>query len=104
MVNYRKVRHSKIYNLYPNYEGHSKSSKKELEKQDTFPCFSIWLQAPFNALGPTMLKHRNPIREEGYALVLQKLLDCTYDLIVVSKIASTQVGLEFREQEEVRWS
>lgn len=46
---------------------------------------------------PTMLKHCNPITGGGI-LVLPKLLHITYDLISVSKMATTWVGFEFRKQ------
>ena len=49
-----------------------------------------------------MLKNGNPITEEGDILVLQKLSYITYDLIIVSKMATMQVGFEFRKQEEIR--
>ena len=51
-----------------------------------------------------MLKHCNPITEEDGILVLQKLLHSKYDLIIVYKLADTQVGFEFRKQEKVWWS
>lgn len=56
-------------------------TQKELEKQDSFSLF-------FNALGPMMLKHCNPIPEGGI-LVPLKLLHSTYDFIIVSKMVTT---------------
>ena len=45
-----------------------------------------------NALSAMMLKHYNPFTEEYGIQVLQKMCDSTYELIIVSKIVTTQVG------------
>ena len=50
-----------------------------------------------------MLKHCYSITEESGILVLQKL-HSTYDLIIVSKIVTAEVGFEFRKLKEVRWA
>lgn len=56
-----------------------------------------------NSLGPTILKHRNPIMKEGGVLVLQKLHHSIYDPVIVFKMATTQVGYELgRSQMELR--
>ena len=55
-----------------------------------------------NALSLTMLKRCNPITDEGGVLVLQKLPHSTYHAIIVSKMATTKLRLEFREA-EIRW-
>ena len=47
-----------------------------------------------------MLKHWNPITEEGGILVLQKLLHGTYDLIVVLKMVIMWMGFKFMKQEQ----
>ena len=50
-----------------------------------------------------MLKHFNPIMEEGGILVLQKLFHSPYNFIILFKMATTKVEFEFRKR-KVRWS
>ena len=44
------------------------------------------------------------VTEEGGKLVLQQLFHSTYDQIIISKMVTTYVGVEFRKKEEARWS
>ena len=53
-----------------------------------------------NALGLTMPKHYNPITEESGILIIRKLQHSIYDLTIVSKMANTQVRIEFQKQED----
>ena len=51
-----------------------------------------------------MLMHGNPVTLEGVIFDLQKLFHSSYDLIMVSKMATTQAGFEFRKLKEIRRS
>ena len=46
------------------------------------------------------LKYCNPITEEGSILALQNLLHISYDLNIVFKMATPQVGIESGKQEK----
>ena len=67
-----------------------------IEKLWKLSCFFQLLN--INALHPMMLKHCNLITEEGGIIFPQKLLHYIYDLIIVSKMVTMQVGFEFRKQ------
>ena len=78
--------------------------QKESEKPNSFSLFFCIVSLDRNAFDLMMLKNCNSITEEGSILVLQKLSHSIYNLIIVSKIATTHLVFEFKKQEEVRWN
>ena len=57
-----------------------------------------------NTLSPSLLELDYPFQKEVFFLVPQVLIHCLYDAFIASKLCSTKVGFQFREQTEVRWS
>lgn len=88
------------------FQGSFKFSKPHPEGFGKRQFFTMFCIEPLgtHALDPTMFNHFNPITEEGAVFVPHKLPHNTYDLIIVSKMATTHVGFKFRKQEKVRWS
>ena len=78
--------------MYENCLKNSKLTHKELEKQDSFSQFFNIVPLNIDTLGPMMIKHCNLFMREGSTLVLQKFLHSIYDLIVVPKMTTAQVG------------
>ena len=64
------------------------------EKLDSFSLFFNIVSLDINAFGSTML---NLSTKEGGIRVLQKFLHNAFDLIIVSKMKTMQVGFEFRK-------
>ena len=107
---YKKKKKSKskkekqTYSVTQIHAGCSKRSKSHPEKvEETIQFFTIFQYCllDINTLGPMILKHFPPITEEDGILALQNLIHSTYDIIVVFKMATTQVRFEFKKTEGI---
>ena len=81
-----------------------RSKRKSRRKQKSFSLFSLEPHPTLdiNGLCPTMLKHCNHITENDGIMVLQNLIHNTYNIIIVSEMATMNVRFEFRKQEVFR--